>query len=137
MATFGSIDLSAIATVDLGGTYRKPDLRRQLSQQTAPGVDGGFILIGGVMPQQFGLPIRLRGTGTNNTEALAALQNNDITLSAAIGSTETFTDDNGVLFGGCTLIGVRRVTGTRYHNEGATYVCSMDLILQFYRALTS
>ncbi len=137
MASFAGTNLSTWGIFDLGGRFRKPGLSRQISEQTAPGVNGSFLLIGGKKPQSFAAPLRMRGVSPDSYNAAQALllsHHNDI--NDLIGTTATFEDDDNVSYEDCSLLDADPKTGTTYHREGSNYVVSIDILLMFRRTLT-
>lgn len=136
MTSFNNQDLDSIATVNLANDYRKPDARTQFIEHESPGVTGSHLLLGGKRPQTFTLTMRLRGTGASTAEAQLALTTNDNTIGDLLRTTGEFVDPNGVTFGGCTLLDRIVLSTTNYHNEGATYVATMDIALVFKRTLS-
>lgn len=138
MATFAGTNLSNLGTIDLGSRYVPQGMRKQITQRTVPGVSGSLVMVGGKLPEQFALPMRLQGSGNSVANAGIDIQTNKDTVEALVGTTGTFVDDNQLtITDTVTLIAVQPVGPYTYHSDGTNTVASLNLALVFVNARTS
>lgn len=131
MTSFNGTNLDSYGQVDQFGRYTGPSKRSQTARGMAPGVAGERLMVGPLMPYQFNLEIRVRGTDASTTGAKSVANGYIYAICDLIGVTGTLVDPTGNSIANATLLDVLRIGSDTLHYEGGNPVCTMLVSLVF------